>query len=112
MAIIALNATQQVADVGILPAYQAGLTAVDTFTFSNDGQIFVHLKKGLNPCNVTVKARASVRGKAVPDQVIVLAAGSELMIGPFPPDLYNDATGLVSLLFSEVTGLIAAVIRL
>jgi hypothetical protein len=111
-AIIALNAQQQIADSGLTPAYQAGLTAVDTYTFPNDGRVFLHIKKGANACNVTVTARATFRGKAVANQVINILANTDQMIGPFPPDLYNDAGGLVTVAFSEVTGLTAAVVRL
>lgn len=112
MAIIALNATQQIPDTGVVPVYQAGITAVDSYTFPNDGRMFLHVKKGVGACNVTLKSRASFRGKAVPDQVVAIAQNTDQMIGPFPPDLYNDATGLVTVLFSEVTGLTVAVVRL
>ncbi len=111
-AVIALNATQQIADGGIVPAYQAGITAVDTYTFPNDGRTFLHVKKGANGCNVTVTTPATFRGKAVADTVIAIGANTDQMIGPFPADLYSDATGLVTVAFSEVTGLTVAVIRL
>jgi hypothetical protein len=111
-AVIALNATQQISDLGLTPAYQGGITAVDTYTFPNDGRVLLHVKKGANACNVTFTARGSFRGKAVPNQVVAMLANTDQMIGPFPPDLYNDGTGLVTVAFSEVTGLTAAVIRL
>lgn len=112
MAVIALNAPQVMSDAGLVDAYQAGLTAVDSYTFQNDGRTFLRLKKGAGACNVTLTARATVRGKAVTNPVVALGANTEAIIGPFPVDLYNDATGLVTVAFSEVTGLSVAVVRM
>jgi len=40
-----------------------------------------------------------------------MAIAGRSLVGPFPPDLYNDASGLVSITFSEVTGAAVAVVR-
>lgn len=112
-AVIALNAAQQIADTGIVPAYQAGITAADTFTFPNDGKVFLHVKKGANPCNLTLVTPATNRGKAIADTVVAIGANTDQMVGPFPTDLYNDpSTGLVTGSVSEATGFTVALLRL
>jgi hypothetical protein len=110
-AVIALNVPQVLSDAGIVAAYQAGLTAVDSYTFPNDGRTWLHVKKGANGMNVTLTPRATVRGKPLQNIVVAVGANTEQFIGPFAPDLYNDASGLVTVAFSEVTGLTAAVLR-
>lgn len=116
MAIVALNATQVIDDVGTLSAaYQAGLTTTDTFTFPNDGRTFLHIKKsGAGSCLVSVTVGAKFKGKTVAAQTVTVPASTgDKMIGPFPVDLYNDPlTQLVSITFGEITGLTAAVLRL
>lgn len=113
MAIVALAATQQLDDAGVAQTYQTP-NAVDTYTFPNDGRVFLHVKKsGAGICNVGVITPGTVRGKAIADASIAIPASTgDKMIGPFAPDLYNDANGLVSVTFSEVTGLSVAVVRL
>lgn len=114
MAIIALNAAQEITDAGITPAYQGGLTTTDTYTFPNDGRVFLHFKKtGAGAATVTVVTPATNRGKAVADTAIsVPATTGDVMAGPFPTDLYNSTTtGLVTLSASDIAGLTVAVLR-
>lgn len=115
-AVIALNATQQMDDLGTLaPAYQAGLTTTDTYTFPNDGRTFLHCKKsGAGASTMTIVTPLTTRGKAIADQTVNIPASTgDKIVGPFPPDLYNDpATGLVTISFSDITGLTVAVVRM
>lgn len=111
MAVVPLNAAQQVAEAGIVPAYQAGITAADTFTFPNDGKVFLHVKKGAGGANLTVITPKVYRGKAVSDAVIAIGANAEAMIGPFPTELYNDDAGKVTCSISEATGFTVACLR-
>lgn len=113
MAIVALNATQDILISGRIPAYQAP-NITDTFTFPNDGETFLHVKKtGAGSCNVTVVTPGTVDGNAIADLVVSIPASTgDKMIGPFRPEIYNDpTTGLISCTFSEVTGLTVAVLR-
>lgn len=115
MAVVALNATLSIVDTGLTLAYQGSLSATDTYTFPNDGKTFLHCKKsGAGSCTGTVVTPATFRGKAIVDTTFTVPATTgDVMIGPFPPDLYSDpATGLVTVSFSEITGLTVAVIRL
>lgn len=114
MAVVALAATQQIDDSGIAPTYQGSLSTSDTYTFPNDGRVFLHVKKtGAGICTATVTTPGTVRGKAIADPTISIPATTgDKLIGPFPTDLYNDASGLVTVAFSDIAGLTVAVVRL
>lgn len=98
---------------GLTPAYGAALTT-ETYLIPNNGAVFLHvIKAGLGDCTVTVATPGSVDGFAVPDlTATVLATVGNKMIGPFPPNIYNDASGNIAVTFSEVTSLTFAVLRL
>jgi hypothetical protein len=112
MAVIALNAAQLVSDAGLAPPVVQVPTAVDTYTFPNDGKTLLYIEHGAGASNVTIITPGTVRGKAIADAVVALAISGRTLVGPFPPDLYNDASGLVTISFSEVTGAGVAVVRL
>lgn len=98
---------------GLTPSYAAG-SATETYLIPNNGRVFLHVKKtGLGDCTVTVPTPGNVDSLAVPDYTAtVVATTGDKMIGPFPPNVYNDAAGQIAVTFSEVTGLTFAVIRL
>lgn len=102
---------QQIARAGITPTYAACAGGGDAFP--NDGRTFIQLKN-TNAANrtVTVATQVTVDGKAVADDAIVIPLTSgDKMIGPFPPDIYNDANGLVQLTYDAVTNLTVAAVR-
>lgn len=108
-------AVQQITEKGITPTYNTP-TITDTYQIPNDGRTFVHVKKtGANACNVTALSQGTVGpgNLTIGNEVIsVPATTGDRMIGPFPPSIFNDGSGLVNVTFSEVTGLTAAVLRL
>jgi hypothetical protein len=112
MAIIALNPAQVVTDAGMTPAYQAGILATDTFTFPTSGREMLHLKHGAGASILTVTTRGLFRGKAVVNTTVNLVPAGDIMVGPFPTDLYADSGGLVTCAVSEATGFTVAVVRL
>lgn len=112
MAVVALNASQAVTDAGLTPAQQSGITAADTFTFPNDGKIVLLCVHGAGASNLTAVTPNTVRGKAIADTVTALTPSGTTLVGPFPPDLYNDANGLVTCSVSEATGFTVAALRL
>lgn len=112
MAVVPLNASQAIADTGLTPAQQAGITAADTFTFPNDGKTILLLVHGAGASNLTVVTPNTARGKAIADTVVALTASGTTIVGPFPPDLYNDASGLVTASVSEATGFTVSALRL
>lgn len=88
------------------------LSTSDTYKWLNSGREILSLDKGSNACTVTAVTSATVRGVAVADTTYTVAASTEdQLIGPFSPDLYNDADGYCTVSFSEVTGLTATLVR-
>jgi hypothetical protein len=112
---------QEVGRSGITPTYTASgasplLNVVDTFTFNNTGKEFLHFKKtGAGACTVTFVTPGTVDGLAVPDRTLVVPATTgDVMVGPFPPSVYNSSAGttLAGFTVSEVTGLSVAIVRM
>lgn len=103
---------QEIANSGIVPSYGAG-NSVDGHSFVNDGNMFVHVKNGGGaPINVTLIVPAKVGGLTITNPVIAVTNGTEKMIGPFDPTLFNQATGIVYLDLSAATSVTLAVLRL
>lgn len=87
----------------------------DTMFVPNDGRMFLHFKKsGAGACTVTIVTPGTVAGLAIADLThSVPATTGDRMIGPFPPDIFNDpSTGMLSFTVSEVTGLTVSRLRL
>lgn len=106
---------QQVVNSGLSQTYTStGLSTGDTYTFSNDGRIFIHIKKtGAADCTLTITTQATLNGFAVTDRTVtVVATTGDMMVGPFPASVFNDASDLVSFTVSETAGLSFAVLKL
>lgn len=112
------NITQQTEDItraGIDATDTGSLSISDTYFVPNDGRMFLHVKKtGAGSCVVTVVTPGTAAGLAIADLThTVPASTGDRMIGPFPPDVFNDpSTGMLSYTLSEVTGLTVARLRL
>jgi hypothetical protein len=108
-------AVQKIAQAGLTTAYTGSLTAstVD-YTFKNNGRTFLHAKKsGAGSCTVTLKTPAQVGGMDIAEGTgTVPATTGDVMFGPFPKDIFNDANGDMRVNFSEVTGLTIGVFEL
>lgn len=108
------KSVEKITRAGIDLADGGSLSTSDTYTFPNDGQTFLHFKKsGAGACVVTIVTPNTSDGLAVADLTVsVPATTGDKMIGPFPRDIYNDSSGLVSFTCSEVTGLTVAIATL
>ncbi len=113
-------AVQTLARAGITPSYTASgasplLNIADTFRFQNDGKVLLHFKKtGAGDCTVTIQTPETVDGLAVSDRTVTVPATTgDVMIGPFPPNHYNQAGGnYCQFTVNEVTGLSVAIVKL
>lgn len=96
-------AVQQISRAGITPSYSAA--NADGHSVLNSGKEFLHVKNGSgSSINVTVQTPGTVDGQAIADRVVAVGAGAEKMIGPFPPDTYNQpGTNTLYVDFSAVT---------
>jgi hypothetical protein len=107
---MATLAAQQVVRAGITPAYVAAAGGGDDFV--NTGVEIIHIKNGdASPHTITIVTPNLVDGDlAVTDRAVVVPAGGEKMIGPFPTGTYNDGEGKVSLTYDAVTSVTIAII--
>jgi len=102
-------AVQQINRAGLLPTYAAA--NVDGHSMPNGGQEVLHVKTGATGCTVTIETPGTVDGQAVSDRAIVLGVSTERLIGPFPPNVYNQGAGEVYINFSSVVTVTVAALR-
>lgn len=108
MALLTVQALAK--EVGMVPTYGA-VAASDEFP--NDGKTFLHVKNGgASPDTVTITTPATASGIAIADPTVVVTNGTEKMIGPFDPTLFNAADGNVDVAHSYTTTVTCAVIRM
>lgn len=95
---------------GINLADTGSLSISDTYHVPNDGKTFLHFKKsGATDCTVTINTPGTVDGLAVANlTVTVPATTGDVMVGPFPRDVYNDSDGELTFTLSNITGLTVA----
>lgn len=99
---MAILATQSVTRAGLTPAYGAAAAGGDKFT-PNDRTV-LHVKNA-SAASVTVTVDVPAEafpGAAIADTAVAVPAGSERLIGPFPPRYYADPTdaGLADVTYS------------
>jgi len=101
---------QQISRDGLDPTYVACDVAGDDFV--NAGDEFIHIKNGDgSPHTVTIVTPATVDGLAVADRDVVVPAGEERMIGPFPAGAYNDENAKVTFTYDAITSLTIAILK-
>ncbi|KKN22472.1 hypothetical protein LCGC14_0914810 [marine sediment metagenome] len=72
--------------------------------FPNSGKEFIEVVNGdASPINVTIITPGLVDGQAIGDRVVVVPATDRTKIGPFPPEKYNNANGMVQFDLSAIT---------
>jgi hypothetical protein len=99
---MAVLTVQDISLAGVTPSYAAAAAAGDTF--ANDGKTLLHVKNTGTQKTVTVAIPvACSQGQTHTTAVIVPATTGDKMIGPFPPERYNNASGLVSMTYSSET---------
>lgn len=81
-------------------------------TFANTGREFLAVKNAdASAKTVTIDYVPTADGQTVPDKTVIIPAGQTYLIGPFPPSLYNNASGQVSVTYSAVTSVTVKVVR-
>lgn len=105
---------QKLVATGVTPSYTGSLSTSNTYLVRNTGRCMVHFKKsGAGACDVTIDTPGTVGGLAIANQVVnVPASTGDKMIGPFPPNIYNDGNQDLRITLSEITGLTVAVVEL
>lgn len=78
------------------------VSAASSQTFANDGKKMLLIKNGnagtIVATFVTQKTQTdgSAAVLAIPDRTVSITTGKYYLAGPFSPDLYNDASGEVT----------------
>lgn len=99
---MATLSVQTISRAGVVPAPVAVASGGDQF--ANDGKTLIEVwnDHATNPRTATVATQITVDGKAVADDAIsITAANDRKLIGPFPPEIYNDVNGMVQLTYSD-----------
>ena len=105
-------AVQQIVRTGLTPALAAA--NADGSYVPNDGRTFLQVKNGsAGAVTVTVETPGTVDGLAIGDLAVVvpLTVGDKI-IGPFPPDTYNQPDGTIKATFSAVASVTIGAFRL
>lgn len=102
---------QEISRAGTTPTYNAAHD--DGNYFANDGRTMIQVLNVGAEMTVTIQTPGLVDGLAIGERTVVvpLTTGNK-MIGPFPPDVYNQSTGVVYVDWSRRTDVTFAVLRL
>lgn len=106
---------ERIVPTGLIdPTFTGSLLTANTYFIRNSGRVFIYVKNVAagGDCVVTVATPNTIGGLAISDQAVTISDGEEAMIGPFPPHLYNDGDGDITVTFSEITGVTIAVLTL
>ncbi len=111
MSLTTLSA-QQIVRTGLTPVLAAANG--DGSYVANDGRIYLDVANSGTEKTVTVDTPGQVDGLAIANLAVVIPATTgHKVIGPFPPDTYNQSDGTIKITFSpDVTGLTIGAFRL
>lgn len=109
---MALLTVQNISTTGLGPTYAAANAGGDTFP--NNGRTLLHVKNGgASAVTVTLVSAKTCNQGFQHDLQVSVPAGGERMIGPFPPDRFNnESTGQVSVTYSGVTSVTVAALSI
>src|SRR4051812_23213643 len=93
---------QQVSRIPLTPSYTAANGSGGNSIPNNDGQIMLIVKTVGTGCTLTIPTPGTVDGLAIADKSYVIGTNQERHIGPFPPNVYNQADNGVYLDFDSV----------
>lgn len=79
--------------------------------FANTGQEVLFVTLVGSACTVTVVTQATSDGQAVTALAVVCPLNKTTAIGPFPPGVFNDGSGLVQLTYTAVTAVTVKVLK-
>jgi len=91
-----------------------GSANADGSYFANNGNVFLHARNASAGAIVVTFTVTGAIGGLTPANITVtvpLTSGDK-MIGPFPPEVFNDAQGRVLVTYASVTSLTVAAVRL
>ena len=112
MADVAL-AAQKIVKTGIDPVHTGSLSVANNYQTPNNGRLFIYVTNGGGSASVvTIATPGTVDGLAIADRTVSVTASEDRMIGPFPPHIYNNASGEIDVSFSFITSVTIAALNL
>lgn len=113
------------ANVTVAPAYAApdgttvgsaaqAMSASDNYIIRNNGRLLLlFIKTGAGDATITIVTPGTVGGLAIAEQTFTVPATTGVVVaGPFPPGIYNDASGDLDVSTDEDTNLTMYVLSL
>ena len=92
---------------GITPVYAgsptddaANLVTTESYDFVNDSNVVIHIRNQTTAGLVSIETPRDLDGLSVADRVVDILADTEVFIGPFPVDVYNNTERKVALTFT------------
>ena len=101
------DATRLVASAPNVTDNKTGATSSNTYLIPNNGRVVLVVQSTAG-ATITVATPGTVDGNAIADLTFAAAATKQYVIGPFPPDVYNNSAGQLSVTVSANTDLLAA----
>ena len=72
--------------------------------FPNTGRTYAHVRNGsASPITVTIDSVRRCDQGFDHDEIVSVPAGGDRLLGPFPPERFNNADGRVTISYSAVT---------
>lgn len=106
---MAVLAPQKIVRTGLEATYASAAAGGDLFP--NSGREWVEIiNGGGSDITLTVVTPGTYQGQALADDTITVTAGERRHVGPFPPEMYSNASGQVALAYSAVTSVTVAVL--
>lgn len=81
-------------------------TSGNTYLIENNGDVKL-LVTSVAGCTVTVVTQQTVDGLDVTDYTAIVPANKQVMIGPFPPNIYNNSLAKLSVTVSAAADIFA-----
>lgn len=100
-------ARQQLSDAGVVPVYSPA--HAEGHAVENDGRIVLHVfNTRPDPVTVTIRTSYIRAGLKLADRVVEVPPQRAVFVGPFPPDVYNQADGNIYVDYSATDGVTVA----
>jgi len=98
---------------GITTTRTGSLSTENTYLVPNDGRVILMFQKSeAVDATVAIPSTATLGGLTVADQSVTVGASSgDVVVGPFPPAIYNSS-GNLSFTSDNVAGLTVAAVRI
>lgn len=101
---------QRITTAGVSPTL--GAVAAGGDTFANDGRTFLWVQNaGSGSVTVTISSQTACTLGSTHDKTAVVANGEvPVLIGPFPPDRFNNSAGSVEVAYTDDTSVTIAAV--